>query len=44
MKKLFTFSKDPLKHCDVFKKEGCCHVDGFLCDVEKCSTLKEQIK
>lgn len=28
---------DPVKHCEVYKKEGCAHVDGFLCDMETCS-------
>ena len=38
------FSKDPLYSCDVYKKEGCCHVDGILCDVNKCLILKEYVK
>ena len=29
--------KDPVKHCDLYKDEGCSHVDGFLCDFETCS-------
>ena len=39
--KEFKFHKDPTKYCDVFRKEGCCHVDGFLCFVDTCLTLKE---
>lgn len=27
---------DPLKYCKQFKEKGCCHVDGFLCDVKNC--------
>lgn len=27
---------DPVKHCEVYKDEGCSHVDGLLCDVEDC--------
>jgi hypothetical protein len=27
---------DPVKHCDLYKDEGCAHVDGFLCDYETC--------
>ena len=28
--------KDPVKHCDVYKEDGCSHVDGYLCDFETC--------
>lgn len=24
---------DPVKHCEVYKKEGCAHVDGPLCNM-----------
>lgn len=34
-------TKDPLKHCILYKEKGCCHVDGYLCDVDKCNMLKE---
>ena len=27
---------DPVKHCDVYKEDGCSHVDGYLCDFETC--------
>jgi hypothetical protein len=27
---------DPVKHCLVYKQDGCCHVDGFLCDYNTC--------
>ena len=27
---------DPVEHCDVYRLEGCAHVDGYLCDFEKC--------
>lgn len=26
--------KDPVKHCTLYKEEGCSHVDGMLCDFE----------
>ena len=29
-------NKDPVKHCVVYKTEGCSHVDGMLCDYETC--------
>ena len=35
---------DPVKGCDLYKNEGCCHVDGILCDYPKCSMLKEYIE
>ena len=33
-------AKDPVYSCEVYKKEGCSHVDGFLCDMEKCEILE----
>ena len=33
---------DPLKHCDLYKEtKKCAHVDGFLCNVDTCSSLKD---
>ena len=32
---------DPARCCDVYKKQGCSHVDGFLCDVKTCGILKK---
>ena len=37
---IFCLKNDPVKGCDVYKKEGCAHVDGFLCDYPGCSILK----
>jgi hypothetical protein len=34
-------SKDPVKHCDYYKKNGCVHVDGFLCPCEEMEQEKE---
>ena len=34
---IFKFSKDPFKHCEAYKKHGCCHVDGYLCNVDMCN-------
>ena len=42
--KLFQFSKDPLKHCEIYKDKTCCHVDGFLCNVDTCQELKDYRK
>lgn len=28
--------RDPVKYCNVYKQVGCSHVDGYLCDVDKC--------
>lgn len=33
--------KDPLKHCNVYKRDGCAHVDGPLCDVDTCTIVKK---
>ena len=32
---------DPVKHCEVYKKEGCSHVDGYLCEPDTCRELSE---
>lgn len=29
-------TRDPVKHCLVFKSVGCAHVDGFLCNMQTC--------
>jgi hypothetical protein len=34
---------DPVKHCAVYRSEGCVHVDGLLCDVRDCPILKKEI-
>ena len=36
-------SKDPLKYCKLYKEKGCCHIDGFLCNVETCGLLKDYL-
>lgn len=28
--------KDPVKNCEVYKQEGCSHVDGVLCEFDTC--------
>jgi len=35
---------DPIKHCDLYKDEGCAHVDGLLCNVETCKERMEHMK
>lgn len=34
---------DPVRKCRLYKEQGCCHVDGFLCDFPDCSMNKEYI-
>lgn len=34
-------SNDPVYSCIVYKRHGCSHVDGMLCDMKICSTLEE---
>ena len=44
MKSIFNFIrkyKDPVKHCIIYKNEGCSHVYGFLCDFDTCKERKE---
>jgi len=33
--------KDPVYYCDVYKKKGCSHVDGFLCNMDTCNILEQ---
>jgi hypothetical protein len=35
---------DPVRHCEVYRKEGCTHVDGFLCDMETCDILEKFLR
>lgn len=28
--------KDPVKYCQLYKDDGCSHVDGTLCDFNTC--------
>ena len=30
---------DPLKSCNIFKEQGCSHVDGMLCNTKECDML-----
>lgn len=32
---------DPVYNCDLYKDQGCAHVDGPLCDFPKCSMLND---
>lgn len=34
-------SNDPVYSCTVYKRLGCSHVDGMLCDMETCTILEE---
>lgn len=34
---MFNNQNDPVKHCELYKEQGCSHVDGFLCDFPSCS-------
>ena len=40
---IFLREGDPVYHCQIYKEQGCAHVDGFLCDFPKCSMLKEYL-
>jgi hypothetical protein len=35
---------DPVKKCELYKNEGCSHVDGMLCDFPNCSMNNNFIK
>lgn len=48
LKKLIKWYKhmrdtDPVNNCQVYLKDGCSHVDGFLCEFETCSTRLEYL-
>lgn len=32
---------DPVYGCELYKEQGCAHVDGMLCDFPKCSMLAD---
>lgn len=32
----FKYSPDPVKYCETYKKCGCSHIDGPLCDMKNC--------
>ena len=34
---------DPMTHCPVYRRDGCVHVDGPLCDVRNCGIVKKEI-
>lgn len=38
---LYYKSKDPVRHCEVYKEIGCAHVDGYLCDMKTCDILSK---
>jgi len=29
---------DPVKDCEIYKTEGCVHVDGMICNIEECNS------
>lgn len=35
---------DPVHGCELYKEQGCSHVDGMLCDFPKCSMLNDYRK
>ncbi|OQB40304.1 MAG: hypothetical protein BWY04_01393 [candidate division CPR1 bacterium ADurb.Bin160] len=37
------YRNDPVFNCKMYKEQGCCHVDGILCDFPKCSMNEEYI-
>lgn len=34
-------ASDPCYNCQVYKYEGCCFVDSYLCDYPDCSILQK---
>ena len=32
---------DPVYFCELYRRDGCSHVDGFLCDFDTCKERKE---
>jgi hypothetical protein len=31
---------DPVQNCELYRDEGCSHVDGYLCDFPQCKMLR----
>lgn len=44
LKRFFSRSGDPVHGCELYRNEGCSHVDGYLCDFPKCSILNDYRK
>lgn len=44
IKRIKEWLADPVRGCELYKNEGCSHVDGLLCDYPKCKMLKEYRK
>jgi hypothetical protein len=45
--KVFQFNSakdDPVKHCEVYARQGCTHVDGPLCDMRSCDICNKETK
>lgn len=43
---LFKYNRrvhDPVYSCRLYKKQGCAHVDGFLCHYPQCPCLQEYL-
>ena len=43
LKRLLRVDEDPVRSCDLYKEEGCPHVDGLLCDMQRCRMRKEHL-
>lgn len=47
MKRLIAWFKrktiDPAKHCVTYKRYGCAHVDGYLCEFNNCPMRINQV-
>ena len=41
---MFSRKNDPLYSCELYKNEGCSHIDGMLCDFPECSMNKEYME
>lgn len=42
--RIFGSKNDPVKHCEVYKKDGCAHVDGPLCNMNTCNARTTQVE
>lgn len=36
--------QDPVRHCPVYRNIGCCHVDGYLCELNTCSIKRKYVE
>jgi hypothetical protein len=39
-----TLRSDPVKYCELYRNEGCSHVDGLLCEMDTCKERRDYVE